>query len=744
MYRTDITQSIEPAAPNYNTLAKVSEAAATGARIQAQGAEMLSNIGASIFQVGYKEYKTQQTKATVGGLEEGLKSEVATLENQMTEVERLDTENKAKVELERIQAVNQAQEIVPAAILSGSDPEEAKNLSQSFFTTQENKFVATFREEQKRIIAARDAMPQRQHEMMLRSEALLKKYITSMPELASNFRQVAQQITGKERLDLYSVNKLYEDINFIEKQKQEQGKAIEKQNEVLRGAYINDRKKAGTSETQANLEFQMLQPNERLQLANTATEYANANTQSEAALKAGGNALLNITTLTQAMFDNDLIASNSHIYARMQQLGVSRQMIASGNIPAEIASSTAYKKLQEEAGTSILSLLDEQYQSANNKLIDKIKTSPADAATASKAQNDLAKWYEDKRKFYTENKTSFLVATSMAPEDFNKTLKQRLDIVNSLVTSLQLPPEIIASLGMTGDKQAYNDARTRYPKSAKALDHFARLREKAMQGVPDTEWMDLMKNIDSFNGVDTSKTPTNLNEAVASIVTFNQAADTVKKAAIDKTLMNANTGQTVAVLVAKSFADPANAEQFLSTNVQTTQQVLAQLDAGEKPAIINQIDMAAETHVYGADAHGDKAKMAYADTLNYYSRFADMGVSVVFADPTGNGTIAIKYTNPKPGASPDKIRNWTLTRDSAIMAKTNARLKAVDDALRIQSLTTGKPINQLRFEFINTFNKAGMVSEARSEQTIKMLAPQESPTRGTIDATSNTTEKWWR
>lgn len=744
MYRTDVTQDMEPATANVNTLAKVNEAAVAGARLQAQGAEAIGNIAGSIFKVGYNEYKTQQTKTGTSNLASSLQGEVATLEGQMAEVERLDLENKSKLELERAQAITQAQEILPAAILSGADPEEAKGLSKDFFSTQENKFVASFREEQKRIIEARDAMPQRQHEMMLRSEALLKRAIAAQPELASTFRQVAQQVTGKERLDLYSVNKLYEDINFIEKQKQEQAKSLEKQNEVLRSSYVNDRKKGGTSETQANIEFQMLQPNERLQLANAATEYANAQTQSEAALKAGGNALLNITTLTQAMFDNDLMASNTHIYTRMQQLGVSRQMIASGTIPAEIASSPAYKKLQEEAGASILSLLDEQFQAANNKLIDKIKSTPADASVAKQAQNDLTKWYEDKRKFYTENKTSFLVATSTTPEDFNKTLKQRLDIVNSLVTSLQLPPDVIASLGMTGDKQGYNDARARYPKSAKALDHFARLREKAMQGVPDAEWVDLMKSIDSFNGADTSKTPTNLNEAVASIVTYNQAADVVKKAAIDKSLINSNTGQTVAVLVSKSFADPANAEQFLTTNVQTTQTVLSQLDAGEKPAIINQINMAAETHIYGADAHGDKAKMSYQDTLNYYSRFADMGVGVVFADPTGNGPVAIKYTNPKPGASPDKIRNWTLTRDSATMAKTNARLKAVDDALRIQSITTGQPLNQLRFEFINTFNKAGMVSEARTEQTVKMLAPQESPTRGTVNATSNTTEKWWK
>jgi hypothetical protein len=111
-------------------------------------------------------------------------------------------------------------EIRAGAILAGADSDIAKQVANVFTTENENKFISNFRDEQQRIMLARDAMPQRQHEMMLRSEALLKKAIAETPELANNFRQIAQQVTGKERVDLYSVNKLYEDINFIERQKQ--------------------------------------------------------------------------------------------------------------------------------------------------------------------------------------------------------------------------------------------------------------------------------------------------------------------------------------------------------------------------------------------------------------------------------------------------------------------------------------------------------------------------------------------
>jgi hypothetical protein len=77
---------------------------------------------------------------------------------------------------------------------------------------------------------------------------------------------------------------------------------------MMRTAYVNDRKQAGgVSETQALLEWQQKSPKEKFELAQTSVAYAQSAKDAEAALKAGGNSLLNLTTLTKITFENDLL-----------------------------------------------------------------------------------------------------------------------------------------------------------------------------------------------------------------------------------------------------------------------------------------------------------------------------------------------------------------------------------------------------------------------------------------------------
>lgn len=60
MYRADVTQSQEPAAPNYGTLAKGAEAAAAGARIQAESTSNMLKMAENVAS-GYVEYDLAKT-----------------------------------------------------------------------------------------------------------------------------------------------------------------------------------------------------------------------------------------------------------------------------------------------------------------------------------------------------------------------------------------------------------------------------------------------------------------------------------------------------------------------------------------------------------------------------------------------------------------------------------------------------------------------------------------------------------
>ena len=732
MYRVNITENIEPAMANPNTLAKINEAQVARVRSETALAETFSKVGADIFSGVAKAYGTQQAEKKVKALGEDISTGVDDLRSQMDEIIAMDTSNKTKGELERAQMQGNEDEIRTGAILASADPVIASQVANVFTTENENKFISNFRNEQQRIMLARDAMPQRQHEMMLRSEALLKKAIAETPELANNFRQVAEQVTGKARVDLYSVNKLYEDINFIERQKQEVGKAAQKQEDMMRNAYVADRKVSGTPETQALLEWQQKTPKERLDLVQASQVYAQSEKDATAALKAGGDALTNLTTLAKISFENELMGDNAHVLSQLKMLGVSPQQIASGTVPPEIANSTEYKKLIETGGTKILTTLDAQYKTMNDKLMEKMKTVPADAAKARQAQEDLKKWYDDTKKYYTENKTSWLVATTTNPDGL-ATLQKRLNVVNSLVQSLSLPPDVIASLGMTGDKQAYNDARTRYPKTAKALDHFAMLREKAMQGVPDTEWMQLMKDIDSFNGEKKGTTPTTLTEAVASCVTYEQCNDITRKAVTDKNVVVEDPIAHVNKQVQLAFADPANTERLLKGGIASINEFInTRVQPADKPNVINLINMAAENNVYGALGHGDKAKASFTEALAYYDRYKDIGITVTFKDVTGASALLVAPTRPMPNVPQNKLsvlQDWQRagSRPPSSMGQLQSRLSAVDDVLKLQSQLTGVSIFELRKNFIKTFTSQGSVSEAYGAQTQAMVSGETPP-----------------
>jgi hypothetical protein len=411
---------------------------------------------------------------------------------------------------------------------------------------------------------------------------------------------------------------------------------------------------------------------------------------------------------------------------------VSRQQIASGQIPPEIANSPAYKALIDEAGTKILTLLDEEFKSTNDKLIERMRAVPADAAKARDAQNDLKTWYEGEKKRYTENKTSWLIATAIDGDgDYNKTLKQRLDIVNSLTQTLNLPPDVVSALGMVGDSKGYNDARIRYPKFAKSLDHFEKLRIAAMQGVPDKEWIQLMKDVDSFNADKAGTAPVTQTEAVASAISYQQLAEDTRKASVDKTMPIANPSEHILKQINAAFADPQNTEMVLKRDITAiTAFIKDRVPEADKEGLINLINLSAERNVYGELGHGDAAKIAYGNSQQYYSRYASIGIKLVFKDVTGAGPLVAQPSRPVSVSTEDKakltvLQDWQRvgSRPPSSVGQLNTRLSAVDDALKLQAQLTGVSIFKLRTDFINVFNKEGSVSQAYTTPA----APAEAP-----------------
>lgn len=714
-YRTDLGQAQNPATANVGLITQAAEtqarAAMSGARAtqaMIEGVTQMGEFARDVYVTGQKQELSTE-----------LKTEVSSLQSEMDNIKQADIANKTKLEEDVKSLPSMLEQFKLAQLQATNDPDAAKTATTLFGKTAEDSMLTRFREEQQRIVAARDAMPQRQHEFMLRAEEVLKKYIAQSPGLAGEFRQVAAQVTGKERIDLYSVNRLYEDVDFIEKQRQQQAKNMEKAAQMALEAYIYDREKSGISKTQAMAEFHTVTPEQRMELARASAEATRAASDMKNTMDMGGNQILNIANMARLQFDNNMLVANATVYAQIQQkFGVSRSQIASGNIPDSITNSTEYKKLIDEAGTKTLTLLDAMYKESNDSLQAKLRTNPADADKVNTAINTLRDWYTTNRKFYTENKTSFLIATATSG-DREATLSRRLSLVNTFVGSLGLPPEVVANLGMTGDSKAYNDAKIRYPRAAKSLEYANTLREKAMSGVTSDEWFNYLKDIDSYKNGDTT-IPTTQRAASAALISHSQLAEKVKKASL--TGVTPTSTQDSVDLVRSSFISPANAEQFLNKSVTAYADVASKVSPAERTAAVEQIKRAAVDAIYGELGHGNNAKARYDKFIASAGNFPNVAsTATVFSDTTGNSALRMTVNRtPRENLSQQELLtferyNKVATQPTAV----NGALADIDSMLRIQAQTTNTPIQQLRKEFMNSFMPEGRVSDNFTKTTAK-------------------------
>lgn len=695
IYRQDTTRSIEPAAANPRLLTEASRLK-TESTVGAMKAVSESLFGA---YVGAKQ----------AGLREDLQQEVNSLQGEMDAVKRADISAKAEYEQGMAAIPSAVSEFEAAIVTGGENPEAVRSAATLFGKKKENEIVARFRAEQQKVMAARDAVPERYNEFMNRSEKILKQYIAQNPGLANNFRKVSEEVTGKSGLELYSVNKLYEDVNYIEKQKEAAAKAAQQAQQVLMNAYVDDRVKAGVSKTQAMAEFSAVSPEQRLELASASVEAANSKEKAKAALEAGGNQLLNFATITVGDFGTELISKNSNVYARlMSEFKLSRADIAAGNIPDSVKNSPQYKQFISEAGTQVLQLLDSQYSTAVSQLNARAKTTPADADKVKLAKGLLDSWYKEQYDFYTKNPTSWLTAVA-TKDDRESTIQKRLNIVDTMVRSLGIPADVVAQLGMSGDSTQYKMARERYPRAASIIDHANTMREKVLTGVTSEEFVSLLGQIKSYKEVPASKPPTTPNERLASLSVNQQLQQKLIGAAATGEV-NESTVLDLSKYVVSSFHDPANTEQVLAKGVTVIRQTMGKLSENDKASVIKTTNDNAAQFIYGELGHGNKAKQAYIAFVDNAQTFTSTGrtFTTTFIDETGNAPLKLvskrDVTAPTPAGRPG--RQGTNLLDVALSEPTNTNnvLSAIDDMLRVQSTVTGTPIQQLRQTFIKNFN----------------------------------------
>ena len=717
VFSKQVSGGSEPAAASVGSLAQTIAQQNRASEQSLAGA--IKGIGETIWGA----YKGKQES----DLQEALQTQVDTFQSDLQALSSADTANKALLERERSSAETARTEYFNSSILAGVDQKTAASRAMQISTNQESSVLSQYRATQQKLMAARDAMPQRQHEMMQRSEAILKEYIAKMPSMANNFRQIAEEVTGKRGLDLYSVQKLYQDVDYIEKQTQAKAKADAEREARTQQMFIDDMVGSGKySKTAAAELYNGLSSKERISYSMLGVEVKAADEAAKKALKDQGNALANYTTARISQFNSKAMQVQTEVMTQLVKLNVSPAQIAMGNVPEATRNNPEYNKIIETSSAAVLNMLNAQYSDANTELQGIISgnATTVDKDIARTAMNDLNTWYQERLKYYTENKTAFLSAYASSP-DSTKLMKERLEITKGIAATFNVPSEIADQLFSMDPKTAEMAAK-RYPQRANEIRYINSLMTGLTKGVGQEDWNKLVASYNNFQTNGVTSIPKDKNESSAAVIDLSK-----RKSNLESKVKNNEPIDSTSLMdyVSSGMATPANVDQLLVSSASTVfDTALSKLPPEQKEAFIKGVQGISSNYLYGMNNYGDMAKNA-AKTVTTdpkYIRNDLRGLvnppNLTFNDTTGNSALAMTATmSAKAGLDPVSQRMYESRKALTVQkpAELNKYLTQVDNILRVEAKATGIPITKLRQEFIMTFNQAGMPSDIYSSQFVK-------------------------
>ena len=690
-FSVDITRNMDVASANPATAARAIEmkGEATKAAIGA--------LGTSLFE----SYKGAQ----LGEYEQKQKAELENLQGEMKSLKEGDIANKVGTEKALAGVAAQAEEIRAASILTGADPEEARQMSTVFGQEREAPILAKYRQEQQRLAAIREQMPEREKEFMLRSESLLRSYITKLPGLANAFRGISQEVTGQKNIELYSVSNLYQEIDYIEKQKEAAAKEAQQATDSARKRYIKDRAPL-VGEVQAAAEFDSMSPSEIRALAAASVQIENTSKANEQALKAGGAGIKAFVTNSVSRSQLDLLSASSSIAVDLEKFGVTRTQLATGALTSEQLSNPKIKEYLLKAADSQIRLIDAAESEALKSLLVTTGSSPVDADAASKARTDLMEYYKNAREDVRKNGVMSYVSAFADNSDPTKTMQQRFTLVETIRKSLGIPEDVAKNLA-SSDRSNREREYARYPQWAAAYQYYEKVLNGAQSNLGPEKWVNLLNEFNKVKDVEAPPIPVSGEQSAANVLQFQTVASSIVKDATSSYTPVAQDNLRKFVNVSMSTGN--NASLFLEKYSSSATQIKANIPASEQPQFNSEVQKNYNNYVYGEGGH---ANSAYKRALEYKDSNA---ANLMFTDYTGNAPLKFRaeYT-PEALAEAANVRPGVYVAPVGVAAEpkgVNAVLATIDKNIRIRSLMTGETVASLRKEFMATLQQQGRPSE---------------------------------
>lgn len=720
-FSVDITRSMDVASANPATAARAIEmkGEATKAAIGA--------LGTSLFE----SYKGAQ----LGEYEQKQRAELENLQGEMKSLKEGDIANKVGTEKALAGVAAQAEEIRAASILTGADPEEARQMSTVFGQEREAPILAKYRQEQQRLAAIREQMPEREKEFMLRSESLLRSYITKLPGLANAFRGISQEVTGQKNIELYSVSNLYQEIDYIEKQREADARAAQKASDDAMKRYINDRK-GSVSETEAAQEFDSLSPSEKLQLARSSKQIELRTTANEQALKAGAAGTQAFVSNSILSFEEQSLNASAGIAVEMEKnFGITRTQLATGAIPPEKLADPRVQAYLLKTGDAQLRLIDAQESQALAQLKVTLGSSPTDATAARTARNDIVEYFKGQRDEVKKSGVMSYVSSFTDSSDPDKTMTQRFQQLKLIQESFGIPVDVAKSFA-DSDIKNREQAYVQYPKWAAAYQYYEKAQRAALSNVSRKEWITLMDEFSKLKGVDTPPIPVSGEQSAANVLQFQTVASSIVKDAVGSYTPESQDNLRKFVNVSMSTGD--NASVFLEKYSSSATQIKAKIPASEQPQFTAEVKTNYNNYVYGELGH---ANSAYKRALEYKDSNA---ANLLFTDYTGNAPLKFRaeYT-PEALAEAANVRPGVYVAPVGVAAEpkgVNAVLATIDKNIRIRSLMTGETVASLRKEFMATLQQQGRPSEVFTKIVSR---PSEGSVPNAPIPSAPAVRNWW-
>jgi hypothetical protein len=193
------------------------------------------------------------------------------------------------------------------------------------------------------------------------------------------------------------------------------------------------------------------------------------------------------------------------------------------------------------------------------------------------------------------------------------------------------------------------------------------------------------------------------------------------------------------------MSTPANADLFFKAPTTVTN-AMNKVPTEEMSALKERTTYQGQQFVYGQDGFGNLAKKEFDGFKSQNPPPNSSGRDVKFVDVNGTSLLRVQATVlPKEGATQqEKARLQDYIKADIKPTKLNSQLAQVDSVLRIQSQITKEPIEKLRKQFIETFNKEGLVSDSFTASFAKAAGtpaaqPQPVTPAQTTGAPSTTT-----